>query len=105
MESNSVFVQPLLLKKLGLKIKIHFLHSFKPFSIEVLRLSPIFKENSSYQTGHHSLCNSSARGFATSSLSLLSWQINPFGISSKILLSLYLVERNCKLQVLVFANS
>src|SRR6266566_7403800 len=57
MESNSVFVQPVLLKKLDERMRTHFLDSFKPFSTLARRLSPTLTEYSSYQTGQRILLN------------------------------------------------
>src|SRR5437660_11776148 len=74
MESNSVFVQPVLLKKLDERMRTHFLDSFKPFSTLARRRSPTLTEYSSYQTGQRILLNPRAIGCAMSFLSLQAYE-------------------------------
>src|SRR5436853_1845889 len=81
MESNSVFVQPVLLKKLDERMRTHFLDSFKPFSTLARRLSPTLTEYSSYQTGQRILLNPRAIGCAMSFLSLQSCEMKAKGFS------------------------
>src|SRR3989344_924489 len=82
MELNSTFVHPVLPKNWGERTRTHFLHSFKPFSMDSRSLSPTFRENSSYQIGHISFESPIAIGRATSALSRESWQIKASGFSN-----------------------
>src|SRR5258708_11829343 len=75
------FCPACIMDKFGLNTNIHFLVSFSPFSIFILRLSPTFKEYSSYQTEQSSFCKPNAMGAATLVLSRLSWQMNASGFS------------------------